>query len=113
VLVIFLVLLLGPFAQLNPSRSTERWLLVKRSVAAVWQRSETSIAETMKPLLTATSPVGQAVRREPARIASRLEPPPVPDAPPDAIAAPGNGAAAPGKMECTEARAALSLCPQK
>jgi hypothetical protein len=87
-LLIFLVLWLGPFTHLNSSASPERWSSVKSSVASAWKWSAASITDTIKPLLTAALP---DERSEPdaAEPASRT-----------------------GGKRCTDAQAALSLCPK-
>lgn len=138
-LLIFLVLLLGPFSHWNDSPTPERWSWIRSSVSSAWQRSSASIAGIVKPLLAATPAVKQAERNEPARIVSRSEPPSTSpaqrgraesaalgldgsdhrseaapaEAPSGAIAAPGKGTPDPEDKGCTEARAALSLCPKE
>jgi hypothetical protein len=96
-LLIFLVLLFGPFTHWNSDASPERWSSVKSSVASAWDWSAASIADTIKPLLTTMSPHRRT----------------------EADAAPLTTAAAPtkrsddaGGKSCTDAQAALSLCPK-
>jgi len=88
-LLIFLVLWLWPFTHLNSSASPERWSSVKSSVASAWKWSAAAITDTIEPLLTAALPDKQT----------------------ESDAASPTAAAAGGKS-CTDAQAALSLCPK-
>lgn len=98
-LLIFLVLLFGPFTHWNSDASPERWSSVKSSVASAWDWSAASIADTIKPLLTSMSPNGQTE--------------PEPDAAPlTTAAAPAKRSDDAGGKSCTDAQAALSLCPK-
>lgn len=105
-LVIFLLLLLGPLTYQEESRFLAQWSLVRNSVATAWQRSWASIA--------APAPWRSAAARPSAAIApAPAETPSPPDAARVAVAARAGETVVPAAIECTDARAALSLCAKE
>lgn len=129
-LLVFVVLMLGPFTYWDSNRSSELWPEVKNSVIGAWHQSVASIDGALRPLLTATSTDDQSkdkpaitatttakatAERNRPRVAndSAGEGPAPTDAPLTGIASPAGGAGSADATECSEVRAALALCPQK
>jgi hypothetical protein len=106
--LVFLVLLLGPFTHWNSSAPPERWSSIRSSVVSKWDWTAASITENVKPRLTTALAVEQpeddavgTVTGDGARPADA----------PSSRAGSRTANSAPTNR-CSEAQAALSLCPK-
>jgi len=106
--LVFLVLLLGPFTNWNSSASPERWSSIRSSVVSKWNWMAASVTENVKPLLTAALAVEQ---REDDAVSTVTGDGARPADAPSSRAGSRSANSTPTNR-CSEAQAALSLCPK-